>query len=413
VNNARSTQFPLGAAITLEQLEADPYDTLAALRTHEPVSWLPALNGWFVTTRELAVEVMRDADTYTVDDERFTTAAVLGPSMLSVEGTEHSRHRLPFGPAFRPAVLREQFEEFLTAEARRLITQIAPSGRAELRTTVAGPLAVSAIAEFLGLVDVSHDDILAWHSGIASAIVALTTGDAIADEDAAAIVELRRQLDNTLQHGSNDSLLRQVQSDGRLHADEMTSAAAVLMFGAIETSEGMTANALAHLLSRPDVVAQVRSDQSAIAAVIEESLRLEPAAAFVDRYTTTPAPLGGVTIPAGELVTVSLLAANRDPAVFERPDDFVIGRPNIRQHVTFVQGPHACIGLHLARLETSAAIEAVVDRLDGITLDPVSTTPATGLIFRKPLKVQARWPIHHRVDVPIVPLGQTAPFAPK
>ena len=391
MSDARSTQFPRGAAITLEQLEAEPYDTLAALRTHEPVSWLPALNGWFVTTRELAVEVMRDADTYTVDDERFTTAAVLGPSMLSVDGSEHNRHRLPFAPAFRPAVLREQFEDFLSTEARRLVMQLAPAGEAELRTTVAGPLAVSAIAEFLGLMDVSHGEILAWYSGIASAIVALTIGHAIADEDATAILELRRQVDNTLQHGANDSLLRQVQSDGRLHAEEMTSAAAVLMFGAIETAEGMTANALAHLLSRPDVVAQVRSDRSVIAAVIEESLRLEPAAAFVDRYATTSAPLAGVTIPAGELVTVSLLAANRDPAVFEHPDDFVLNRSNVRQHVTFVQGPHACIGLHLARLETNAAIEAVIDYLDDITLDPVSTTPATGLIFRKPHRVQARW----------------------
>jgi cytochrome P450 len=391
VSDARSTQFPLGAAITLEQLEAEPYDTLAALRTHEPVSWLPALSGWFVTTRVLGVEVMRNANTYSVDDERFTTAAVLGPSMLSVDGSEHNRHRLPFAPAFRPAVLREQFEEFLSTEARRLVMQLAPAGAAELRTTVAGPLAVSAIAEFLGLVDVSHDDILAWYSGIASAIVALTTGHTIADEDATAVLELRRQIDNTLQHGANDSLLRQVQADGRLHAEEVTSAAAVLMFGAIETAEGMTANALAHLLSRPDVIAQVRSDRSAIAAVIEESLRLEPAAAFVDRYATTSAPLGGVTIPAGELVTVSLLAANRDPAVFDRPDDFVLNRSNVRQHVAFVQGPHACIGPHLARLETNAAIEAVINCLDDITLDPASTTPASGLIFRKPHRVQAQW----------------------
>lgn len=391
VTDSRSAAFPRGAAVTLEQLEHEPYTILRELRTHEPVSWLPALNGWFVTTRELAVQVMRDAATYTVDDERFTTAAVLGPSMLSLDGDEHARHRTPFAPAFRPNAVRDQLEALLTTEATRLVSQIAGQGTAELRTALAGPLAVTAIAEFLGLVDVSHDDILSWYTGIASAILALTAGETIAAADAAAILELRRQVDNTLQHGDSASLLHQVQAGGELRADEMTSAAAVLMFGAIETAEGMTTNALWHLLSAPDTLELVRNDRSLVPAVIEESLRLEPAAAFVDRYTTKETQLGAVVIPGGELVTTSLLAANRDPKVFDEPDTFVLHRPNVRQHVTFVQGPHACIGLHLARLETQCALHAVLDQLVDLELDLEATTPPTGVIFRKPQALQAHW----------------------
>ena len=93
--------FALGAAVTVAQLQDDPHPVLAALREREPVSWIGALDGWLVTRHDLAVEVMRDAATYTVDDPRFTTAQVIGPSMLSLDGEIHALHRAPFVGPFR------------------------------------------------------------------------------------------------------------------------------------------------------------------------------------------------------------------------------------------------------------------------------------------------------------------------
>src|SRR6516164_11193231 len=81
---ARRDLFPLGAAISLADTDHDPHPWLARLRDSEPVSWLPALNGWLVSRHDLAVAVMRDSATFTVDDPRFTTARVVGPSMLSL-----------------------------------------------------------------------------------------------------------------------------------------------------------------------------------------------------------------------------------------------------------------------------------------------------------------------------------------
>ena len=101
--------FPLGAAVTLDQLDLDPHPVLAALREREPVSWLPALEGWLVTRYDLAVHVMRDAETFTVEDPRFSTAQVVGPSMLSLDGEAHSRHRAPFAAPFRPRAVRDRF----------------------------------------------------------------------------------------------------------------------------------------------------------------------------------------------------------------------------------------------------------------------------------------------------------------
>ncbi len=189
------------------------------------------------------------------------------------------------------------------------------------------------------------------------------------------------------------SLLAAVAGDGSLDDAELAANVGVLMFGAIETSEGMTANLLLHLLSHPEHLDLVTADPDIIPKAVEESLRLEPAAAVVDRYATRDIDLGDASIMVGDPVTVSLAGANRDPDTFEDPDRFDVLRENARVHISFVPGPHTCLGMHLARLETIAAIEAVVERLPGIRLDDSRSSPPRGLVFRKPSSVVATWPV--------------------
>ncbi|HEX8105638.1 MAG TPA: cytochrome P450, partial [Solirubrobacteraceae bacterium] len=177
-----------------------------------------------------------------------------------------------------------------------------------------------------------------------------------------------------------------------LDAPEIASNAAIVLFGGIETSEGMIASALVHLLSDPDALAWVLEDPAArLAGAVEESLRLEPAAAVVDRYATRDVALGDARIAAGDLVRISITAANRDPAAFPDPDRFDPARPDARRHLAFASGPHVCIGMHLARLEADRALRAVL-ALPGLRLDPDRPAPQMrGLVFRKPDAVHAVW----------------------
>src|SRR5918999_2623806 len=124
----RETSFPIGAGVSIEELELDPHPALARLREHEPVSWLPALGGWLVTSRELALRSMRDPATFTVDDPRFSTGMVVGPSMLTLDGAEHGRHRDPFARPFRRDAVRERFTTVVEAETDRLIDALEPDG---------------------------------------------------------------------------------------------------------------------------------------------------------------------------------------------------------------------------------------------------------------------------------------------
>lgn len=169
--------------------------------------------------------------------------------------------------------------------------------------------------------------------------------------------------------------------------EEAVSNAAVLLFGGIETTEGMIANALWHLLTSPDELALVRAEPALLVNAVEESLRLEPAAAMIDRYATRAAdPIG-----AGDLVSVSIAAANRDPAVFTDPDRFDVRRPNAKLHLAFAHGPHVCIGMHLARLEAHTALRVLLDRMRSPRLVDAAEAAPRGLVFRKPPALRVGW----------------------
>ena len=388
----RATLFPIGAAATLEELERDPHPLLARLREHEPVSWLPALGGWLVTRRDLTLEVMRDAETYTVDDPRFSTGQVVGPSMLSLDGDEHARHRDPFARPFRLDAVHTRFADFVGEEVDRLLDAIEPLGEAELRRSLAGPLAVASMVRALGLDGEDADAVLGWYDSIVAGVTAITAGLPAGAEAGEAFERLRESVERVFGRDPDTSLVAAAAADGdKLSGAEVVSNAAVLLFGGIETTEGMIANAILHILSNPEARASIERDAALVPAAVEESLRLEPAAAVVDRYATRDVELGGAQIAERELVIVSLAGANRDPAVFESPDLFDLARDNARLHVTFAQGPHVCIGMHLARLEARVALERVLARLPGLRVDPERPSAPRGLVFRKPPTLWVEW----------------------
>ena len=424
--------FPLGEAVALADLEADPHPLLARLREREPVSWLPALGGWLVTRRDLGLRVLRDSTGFTVDDPRFSTARVVGPSMLSLDGTEHGRHRGPFARGFGHAEIRSRLAGYVEAEAGRLMAALRPLGAADLRPGLAGPLAVGVVAEALGLGQADPGTILEWYGAIVASVSALAgapgppaapgpsappaapgpsappaapgpsgppglsgrPGPEVSTSGAEAFRMLDASLRAVIGAGAGPPSLLAGAAAGAngsgLSADEVVSNAAVVMFGGIETTEGMIGNAILHLLSHPAQLALVTADPGLVPDAVEESLRLEPAAAVVDRYATRDLRIGPAAIRRGDLVSVSLAGAGRDPAVFGDPDAFDVRRPNARLHLAFAHGPHFCLGAHLARLETQAAVRAVL-RLPGPRLDPDHPSAPRGLVFRKPPSLHVRW----------------------
>ncbi|CAN5675635.1 cytochrome P450 [soil metagenome] len=387
---------------TIAELSGDPHPHHARLRGRSAVAWVPELDAFLVTGWSAAMDVLRDSVTFTVDDPRFSTAQVVGPSMLSLDGDEHARHRDPFAGPFRPRHVSERFSAAVGAEVARLIDALATGGpTAELRSDLAGPLAGAVVANSLGLdrsigpgATAGDDDhhgpveiaqLLEWYGAIVASVSVASTGCPVTNAGAVAFRELAAALRLRLRSDQVevDSTLVDAVRHGGLTTDEVTSNAAVIMFGGIETTEAMLLNALWFLLRSPEALAAVRADPSLVDAAVEESLRLEPAATVVDRYATRDVELAGTEIAAGAQVTVSLAAANRDPAEFADPDRYVLDRPRRRRHLAFAAGPHIFIGMDLARLEVVTAVTALLARFPALRLSP-EAPPPTGLIFRKP-----------------------------
>lgn len=391
-----NSQFPLGASVTLADLADNPHPILHQLRAAEPASWLPVLDGWLVTRRDLAIAVMRDAQRYTVDHPSFSTAQVVGASMLSLDGAEHLRQRAPFEPPFRRTAVQHRFQQPVAEVVSRLLAEIEANGRSELRREFAGPVAVHTMLAALGLEAASVTAVLGWYDTIVDAVTRVTAGEPVSVAGREAFAALHHNLLSALRQSPQSSLLAAAAGAANgLSDDEIVSNAAVLLFGGIETTEGMIANALYFLLTNEGVLTAVLSNPTILASVIEESLRLEPAAAVVDRYATVDVELGGAAIRAGDLVRVSLSGANRDPETFPDPDRFDPFRPNLRSHVTFAQGPHVCLGLHLARLEAELALGQLLGRLKGVRLveTAVSLAQPRGLVFRKPSALWVTWEV--------------------
>jgi cytochrome P450 len=382
----------LARSITIEQLDRDPHPILARLRASEAASRVPALDGWLVTRYATALRVMRDPVTFTVDDPRFSTAQVVGPSMLSLDGDAHAHHRAPFVGPFRAREVVERFDGAAREEAARLIDGFATDGQAELRRAFAGPLAAAIVVRSLGLERDEVPAVLGWYDAIVSAVTEITAAAGNGAAGRAAFAQLSGRLKDVTHAGDEGSLLGAAAAAGgaRLEDEQLVSNAAVLLFGGIETTEGMIANAVMHLLEEPARAHEVRATPALLEAAIEESLRLEPAAAVIDRYATADVELDGAAIGRGELVRISLAAANRDPAVFPDPDRFDLHRAR-RPHLAFAQGPHVCVGVHLARLEARVGIGALIEALPGLRVDPERPAVIRGLVFRKPPELRVLW----------------------
>ncbi len=390
--NRRAEQFPLGAAVTLEMLAAPDCEVmLDELRRAEPVSWIPDLGGWLVSSREIARNLLLPRGDVTVQSEQNMVRASLGRMMLTVDAEEHGRMRGPFERSFRPREVERRFEDYLRELSTELIGGFASEHEFEVGRQFAAPYAVRTAGRVLGLDlgDVGRID--GFYSDFAGAME--YTGDPEplrrADDARSKLNELLR----TRLAGSteSDSLASDVagESAGVLSQDELVAQLRVVMFGAIETIQASIMNTLLLLQLNPGAYLEVLADTSLFAGAVSESVRLIPPVAFVERWTRESIELGGVEIGPREFVGVSVIGANRDPSTFDRPHEFDVHRANSHRALSFSFGEHHCIGFHLARLQTTVGLEEITRHLGRLSM--TDHNAPEGFAFRRPSFLRMAW----------------------
>jgi len=309
---------------------------------------------------------------------------VMGRTLLQQEGDEHRASRALVSPLFRAKLLERWRIELVEVVVHELIDRFASRGRADLVREFTFAFPVQVIARLMGLPREDYvrfqqlsiellSVVYNWDIGIAaSATLQEYFGEILA--------ERRRDPQDDL-----ISTLAESEIDGkRLSDDEIFAFLLLILPAGVETTYRASGNLLVAMLSEPSLLETLREDRDMLRGAIEEALRWEPPISTVVRVARCDCELGGITIPKGTNVSVSVAAANRDPTHYADPDRFDPTRKNIA-HLTFGGGPHVCLGMPLARMETTVAINGLLDRLPDLHLDPSAPAPnITGVAFRSP-----------------------------
>ena len=178
---------------------------------------------------------------------------------------------------------------------------------------------------------------------------------------------------------------------GHLDDHEIATFVRSLLPAASEPTSRSFGSLLVLLLERPELLERVRQDRSIVAKAVDEAIRYEPVATFKVRQAAKDLQLAGMDIPKGAMVQCIVSSANRDEDVFENSEEFDIDR-KVKPSFGFGFGPHMCIGQYIAKTEIQVALNAVLDLMPGIRLDPAKPKPEiAGAQLRGPHSVHVIW----------------------
>jgi cytochrome P450 len=333
---------------------------------------------------DAVMQVLRDGATFSSSGYAMSMGVVMGHSILEMDEPEHHRYRGLVQQAFTRKAMERWESDIVRPIVNRFIDAFADRGHADLVRELTFPFPVHVIAGMLGL---PEDGLQRFHRE-AVALISLSVDWDRAVQASAWLGDYFAGIlaDRRARPGDDIiSVLAQAELDGqRLTDDDIFAFLRLLLPAGAETTYRSSSNLLFGLLSNPEMLDAVRADRSLLPQAIEEGIRWEPPLTGITRLATRDVELEGVTIPAGAVVHVNVGAANRDETRWTDAERFDIFRAP-SQHMAFAFGPHMCLGMHLARMETTVALNALFDRLPDLRLDPdADDVHITGMVFRAP-----------------------------
>ena len=383
-------------AVTVAELERDPYPVYEQLREHAPVAYMPCLDVWMVTRWADVDAACTDPLAFPATVARSPTDRALGGiSMMTTDGDPARRRRRPFDPTFRPRAVEATMPDVVERLCRERLDGIADAGRAELLGDYFEPVSVLSLARAVGIDEVTDVATLVhWFAGRAAGVSNYEDDPANWARCAAVGAEIDATVLPLLEQRvaePRDDLLSHLlaASDGTFEervAFAMPSFKLVLLGGLQEPAHGGGTTA-ASLLAHSDQLAAVRGDPSLVPAAVDEGLRWTAPIGNLLRGVAPGTRLAGVDLPPDARAILVVSSANRDRAIWgPTADAFDIGRPR-RVNMSFATGPHYCIGHHFARVQLQVAIRLLIDRFPRIRLDPEYDVIYSGHEYRSPKSV--------------------------
>ena len=361
----------------------DPYPWYHALREHDPVHCMPD-GSYFLTRYDDCETLYKDARTYS-SDKKIEFRPKYGDSLLFEHHTTslvfndpplHTHVRRAISGALSPRAIAEM-EVGLIELVERLLTRLEQKGKVDLIEDFASAIPVEIIGNLLGVPHNEREPLRGWSLAILGALEpVLTDAQTKAGNDAVRdfLAYLKTLTDDRRRNPGDpdkDVLTRLIngEHDGhKLTETELLQNCIFILNAGHETTTNLIGNAL-HLLQQwPDQKQRLMDDPGLMKTAVEEVLRFESSNQLGNRRVVIDTVLGGVLMKEGDLITIAIGAANRDPKYFPDPDRFDVSR-NPNRHLAFASGIHVCAGMNVARLEGRIALERFLKRFPDYRLD--------------------------------------------
>jgi len=368
----------------------DPYAFFAEMREAEPVFYSPEMDCWVVTKYDDCVRVFRDPETFSPIVARHPVRSLcpaaaevrdsldigIEPSLVDEEADTHKAHRRLFGDAFTPKRVNE-VEPRVRAIVTRFIDRIIDAGEAELVSEMLYEIPALAIFIFLG----APDDKALMVKDLGSKRAVVNWGYPTDDEQVAIMKDMGRSWDFTVElvdqalenPGDNylGDMVRLYREDpSRFSINYLRNVMFLMQFAGHETTTQASANGLKKLLTDREKWEQLVADPSLVPNAVEEILRYDSSIFAWRRMATEDTEIGGMPVPKGGKVLIMMGSGNRDPDMFENPEEFDPARSNAKRHLGLGHGAHFCMGAPLARMEMKVILEELVRRLPHMHLKP-------------------------------------------
>jgi cytochrome P450 len=382
--------------------DASPYPMLAELRATAAVhrGWpemgIPASQEdepqiFSVYSFDAVKAVFTDNKTFSTRCYEAIVRPLQGPTILEMQEPEHAVYRRLHEFAFARSSMRRWEAELVRPLVERTVDRFRVGKRADLVEEVFMPIPVRVIAALIGLPESDIPefhrlaiDLLGFHSDMDSAMKASA--------------QLKEYFIDILAHRRREpkddmvTVLAESNIDGIKMSDEQIYGfMRNLLPAGAETTSRSTASLALGLLTHPEQLAAVQADRSLLPQAIEEGIRWESPLLNFMRETMRDVEFHGVDIPEGSTVAMNLGSANHDEHRWDNPETFDIFRDR-KPHIGFGHGAHVCLGMHLARLESTLIFNTLFDRLPGLRLDPDAPPPyVAGTFFRSPQHLNVIW----------------------
>lgn len=373
------------------QVIANPYPVYAQLRPlpprfgllDYPPGTIPGLDtphpAWVFLRYDDVAFIARNHDIFSSRDPMQEQSSA---TTLMLVNDDRPRHRFLRGlaqQAFMPRRVEGDVAPWATATVAQMIARHG-AGQIDFMDSYATELPARFITRLMGIPEPDWVRLRDWSSAF------MVTSDFTPEQRQASNAELaayfsiavdQRLTDLEAGNRVEDNLMTafiQSEFEGeRLTPEEVKRFCITLVVAAAETTVYFLGNLVATFLEQPELYALLRADRSLVRPFIEESLRRDGPPQRLFRVALEDCQVGEAQVRAGDWVALFFAAANRDPAVFERPDEFILNRPNIGKHLTFGHGIHSCMGSRVARMEADKLLNGLLDHFKAI--EPGNSPP--------------------------------------